>query len=112
MTALPPRADAAAMLHNDLLEHLEEGEALALHYETWNREQQLAAREVIPQLVTIIRAILAGHSAPDAADCVACGQPWPCAELSTIHRMVKDPEKEFYKLLRRAREQRHECAFH
>ena len=32
--------------------------------------------------------------------CRGCGKPWPCAELQTIHRLVKDPEGEYVRLVR------------
>lgn len=99
--SLSVEGDAAAMLHTNLLEHLEAAEHIAAH-DNWTEEHQGTARKLIEDLVTVIRAVLAGHKATDATTCPACQQPWPCAELRTIHRLVKDPDNEFYALISRS----------
>lgn len=104
MSAPSPQADAAAMLHDNLLLHLEEAEAIGTQYDGWTEEHTESARKLLPHLVLIVRALLAAHDAPGAETCRACAEPWPCAELRTIHRMVKDPSSEFVALVRRLHE--------
>ena len=102
MTTTPsPEADARAMLHNNLLEHLEEAENLGNQYQVWSADDVESVRKIVPDLVMIIRTVLAAHDDEEAKTCRACAQPWPCAELRTLHRMIKDPAREFYPLLRR-----------
>lgn len=111
MTATPSaQADAAAMLHTNMLEHLEAAEYIAAD-NTWTEEHQTTARKVIEDLVAVLRGVLAGHKTTDTATCPACEQPWPCAELRTIHRLVKDPDRAFPALLTRARADG-ECLFY
>ena len=110
MTTPSAKGDAAALLHNSLLEHFELCEALADH-DTWNDEQQESVRTALTNLATLARTILAGHKAPHGTNCLACQQPWPCAELRAIHGLVKDPETTLLTLMSRERDHETECLF-
>jgi hypothetical protein len=103
-TSSPVVASAITLLRRDLYEHLDEVEFLALKYDSWSDVDIKTARAAIPDLVTVIRGVLVLHEAEDdGGKCRTCGEIWPCAALSTIHRLVKDPDREFVKILDRAR---------
>jgi hypothetical protein len=44
------------------------------------------------------------HAVASGGDCQTCTSPWPCPVVTTIHALVKDPDREFVALLRRARD--------
>lgn len=97
-------SEAWRLLRNDLYMRLEEAEYLA-EYDTWSVKQQRSARAVIPNLVTVIRGLVVLHDGPNGK-CPACRSSWPCAVFEQIHRLVKNPDAEFVKLVGARREQR------
>lgn len=102
MTSLSPaRADAFELLRSDLYEHLDEAEFLAMKFAAWRVDDIDAARRLIPDLVTVIRGVLLMHGTTDDGSCSHCGMSWPCADVETIHRLVKDPDATFCALLHR-----------
>ncbi|HEV2782319.1 MAG TPA: hypothetical protein VGX25_23250 [Actinophytocola sp.] len=104
MSTPPLQVEAYRLLREDLYKHLEEAEYLATKYEPWSPEDGESARLVIADLVTVIRAMIAMHDSPDRVEpcgCQTCGTTWPCLALRTIHRLIKDPDGEFVKLVRR-----------
>lgn len=100
----PAVADAFQLLRNDLYEHLDEVEFLAMKYEPWTDQDMKSARAVIPDLVIVIRMLLALHDTGIYEVCDNCNEEWPCQAFQQIHRLVKDPEAEYGRLLARARE--------
>ncbi|HEY0449538.1 hypothetical protein [Actinophytocola sp.] len=92
--------DAFRLLRGNLYRHLDDAEFLAMKYAPWSEEDTASARSLIPDLVTVVRAILALHD-PSAADgsCRTCGVEWPCPAVHTIHGLLKDPDREFSRLL-------------
>jgi hypothetical protein len=90
-------SEAHRLLRNDLYMHLEEAEYLA-EYDTWSTKQQRSARAVIPNLVTVIRGMVVLHDGPSGR-CPTCGTAWPCQNFEAIHRLVKNPDGEFVKLV-------------
>lgn len=103
-TISPVVADAFFLLHRDLYGHLDEAEFLAMKYEEWTQQDCDAARELIPDLVIVIRGVLIEHEAAPSGDCRTCLSAWPCSVVATIHALVKDPDREFVALFRRAHE--------
>lgn len=100
----PVVADAFQLLRQDLYEHLDEAEFLAMKYDPWVDADIRSARAVIPDLVTVIRVVLALHDTGTHAVCDTCNEEWPCRAFQQIHRLVKDPDAEYGKLLTRAHE--------
>src|SRR6266540_3894192 len=96
-TCSPPLAEAIHLLQQDLYHHVEEAEYLA--EEEWSEEQCELARLVLSDLAYVVRGVLAGHQACDAA-CQTCGIAWPCSVIVTIHRLVKHPDHHFVELMR------------
>ncbi len=94
-------SEAHRLLRNDLYLHLEEAEYLA-EFDGWTMKQQRTARAVIGNLVTVIRGIIVLHD--DRSDrCPSCATTWPCNNFETIHRLVKNPDGEFVKLVKAQR---------
>jgi hypothetical protein len=91
--------DAHRLLCDDLFLHLDEAEALA-NEDYWSEQELGLARTVIPNLVTVIRGIVALHDDGPERDCSTCGGTWPCKSFETIHKLVKDPDGEFVKIIR------------
>lgn len=101
-TISPVLADAFRLLHSDLYGHLDEAEFLALKCCEWSQQDVDTARTLIPDLVVVIRGILFEHEAQPSGDCRICSSAWPCPVVTRIHALVKDPNREFVALVRRA----------
>jgi len=98
----PVLADAFDLLRTDLYNHLSEADSLALTYREWSSEDMDAARKLIPDLVVVIRGLLIEHQMTPSGDCRICSSAWPCPVVTTIHALVKDPDREFVALVNRA----------
>ena len=100
-TLSPILADAYHLLQQDLYRHLDDAEFLAAKYDEWTEEDAESARALIQDLVTVIRGVAATHEPPttEPGNCRTCETSWPCTPIITIHRLVKDPDTEFVKLL-------------
>ncbi|MGH3827712.1 MAG: hypothetical protein ACRDQX_11150 [Pseudonocardiaceae bacterium] len=101
-TVSPVVTDAFRLLCRDLYEHLCEAEYLAEKFTEWCDQDVAAARKLIPDLITVIRGLVLEHQATPSGGCRTCPSAWPCAVVTTIHALVKDPEREFVALVRRA----------
>jgi hypothetical protein len=102
MDVTPALADAYDLLRQDLYGYLDEAELLATKLGAWTVADAETARELVPDLITIVRALLVDHKETAAGTCPVCNSRWPCTTVCTIHRLVKDPDGEFVKILRRA----------
>lgn len=98
----PALADAFGLLRTDLYWHLDEAESLASQAADWSDEDIDTARKLIPDLVIVIRGLVMEHQAQPSGDCRICPSTWPCPVVTSIHALVKDPEREFVALARRA----------
>ncbi|MBV9161206.1 MAG: hypothetical protein JO309_13050 [Pseudonocardiales bacterium] len=87
---------------SDLYEHLDEAESLADKTQGWYREDVDTARKLIPDLVLVIRGLLLEHQVAPSGDCRICTSAWPCPVVTTIHGLIKDPDREFVALVNRA----------
>ncbi|MGH3693936.1 MAG: hypothetical protein ACRDRX_08120 [Pseudonocardiaceae bacterium] len=104
-TISPAVADAYALLRSDLYGHLDQADELADKLTEWHRDDVDAARKLIPDLVMVIRGLLLEHQPQPSGTCQICGSPWPCPVVTTIHALVKDPEREIVAVVRRAHNQ-------
>jgi hypothetical protein len=105
MSALSPAsADAFGLLREDLYIHLEEADCLANQHAEWSDEDIQTARGLIGDLVLALRGLLIEHQLQTSGDCQICTSAWPCPVVTTIHAFVKDPQRQFVALLRRARD--------
>ncbi|MGH3867319.1 MAG: hypothetical protein ACRDQ4_14475 [Pseudonocardiaceae bacterium] len=104
-TPSPLVADALGLLGDDLYVHLDEAECLATQVAEWSAEDRERARELIGDLVVVLRGLLVEHKRqqPSGA-CRTCAVAWPCPVVTTIHAVVKDPRRQFFALVERARE--------
>ncbi|MGH3718073.1 MAG: hypothetical protein ACRDRI_04375 [Pseudonocardiaceae bacterium] len=103
MSPLSPVVAAAfRMLRDGLRVHLDEAHALADQDDEWSEADVAAARELINGLVVVIRGLLTEHTLQSSGDCQTCILPWPCPVFTTIHVLVKDPQRRFLALLFRA----------
>lgn len=103
-TPSPALADALGLLRNEICLHLDEAEAWANQDREWSAEDNETARELIGDLVLIIRTLLVEHRLQASGDCRVCTSPWPCPVVSGIHAAVKDPERQFVALVLQSRE--------
>jgi hypothetical protein len=101
-TISPVVVDAFHLLCSDLYEHLDKAESLANKAKGWYREDADTARKLIPDLVLVIRGLLYEHRVTPGGDCRTCSSAWPCPVVTTIHGLVKDPDREFVALVNRA----------
>ncbi|HWR46672.1 MAG TPA: hypothetical protein VN327_03480, partial [Pseudonocardiaceae bacterium] len=90
-TPLPLLADALGLLDQDLYTHLDGAENLADQRAGWSAEDMATARELIGDLVLVLRGLLIEHRMQPSGDCRVCTGAWPCPVVSTIHAVVKDP---------------------
>ena len=103
-TLSPALADAGHLLHEDLYDHLHEAEYLAEQDGEWSTDDGETARELIGDLALAIRRLLGEHKLQPSADCQICTSAWPCPVVTTIHAVVKDPQRQFVALVLRARD--------
>jgi hypothetical protein len=96
-------ADAFALLCNDICEHLDQADALAMQDADWSADDVDKARELIGDLVLGIRGLMIEHELQGTGECGTCASPWPCSVMATIHGFVKDPDGQFVALASRAR---------
>jgi hypothetical protein len=103
-TLSPVVSDALSLLRQDLYLHLDEAEAHASSYTRWSEDDIERARALIQDLVTVIRGVVALHdTAGPRGHCRVCDGIWPCKAFETIHRLVKDPNAEFTKIIKSLR---------
>ncbi len=100
-TLTPAVADAFGLLQMDLRRHLDGADSLALKYEEWTEEDVDTARELIPNLVIVIRGLLFDHQVRPGGDCRSCTSVWPCPVVALIHGLLKDPQHQYVELARR-----------
>ena len=102
-TFSPVVADAIRMLQMNLYEHLDEAEFLATKYDDWTEKDAETGRELIPDLVAVIRGLLIHHQVQPGTDtCPTCSSSWPCPVITRLHALIKDPDRAFIALLDRA----------
>ena len=99
-TLSPACADAFGLLREDLYIHLEEADCLATQDGEWSGDDIQTARGLISDLVLALRGLLAEHRLQPSGDCQICTSGWPCPVVTTIHAIVKDPERQFVAILR------------
>jgi hypothetical protein len=98
----PALADAYHLLRQDLYGYLDEAEFLATNVGEWSTDDIQSARDLLPDLIGIVRAMLLDHKETAIGVCPTCNSRWPCVTVCTIHRLVKDPTGEFVKIAKRA----------
>jgi len=54
--------------------------------------------------VLVIRRLLGEHKLQPSVDCRTCTSAWPCPVVTTIHAILKDPQRQFVALVLRARD--------
>ncbi|MGH3834256.1 MAG: hypothetical protein ACRDSF_00920 [Pseudonocardiaceae bacterium] len=103
-TPSPALAEAGDLLHDDLYVHLHEAEYLAEQDNEWSAADMETARNLIGDLVLVIRGLLIEHRPQSSGNCRICTSAWPCPVVTTIHATVKDPRRQFVALVLRARD--------
>ncbi|MGH3901460.1 MAG: hypothetical protein ACRDTA_25035 [Pseudonocardiaceae bacterium] len=102
----PVVTDAFHLLLGDLYTHLCEAEELASKTGEWSGEDIGSVRKLIPDLLVLIRGLLIEHEVTPKGNCQTCPSAWPCPVVTTIHALVKDPDREFGAIVYRANEDR------
>lgn len=101
-TISPVHADAFRLLSMNLYAHLCEAEDLASRTDEWSDEDRDSVRRLIPGLLVAIRGLLIAHEVTPSGNCRTCPSPWPCPVVTTLHALIKDPDREFVAILSRA----------
>jgi hypothetical protein len=100
----PAVADAFDLLQEDLYQHLDGADSLASKYQNWKQDDIDIARELIPNLVLVLRGLLFDHQMRPSGDCRTCASAWPCPVVTLMHSLLKDPNSQFVALVRRVHE--------
>lgn len=100
----PALADAYQLLRQDLYGYLDEAEFLSTKLGDWTEEDARSARDLLPDLTGIIRAVLLDHKETATGICPTCNSRWPCVTVCTLHRLIKDPDAEFVRIAQRSAE--------
>jgi hypothetical protein len=100
----PALIDALGLLTEDLYAHLHEAAYLADQDSEWSPDDMNRARGLISDLVLVLRGLLVEHRLRTGGGCGVCMSTWPCPVVTTIHAVVKDPERQFFALVDRSRE--------
>jgi hypothetical protein len=98
-TISPAMAEAYRLLRTELYSQLDEAESLATQYDEWSDQDVDTAREMIPDLVLVIRGLLVEHGTLASGDCRMCTSAWPCQVVETIHALLNDPQHQFVSLV-------------
>lgn len=99
-TLSPVVSDAFRLLRQDLYLHLDTAEFLAARYDAWSEADAAAARSLIQDLVTVLRGVVALHDTPVAGGrCRTCDSYWPCQAFETVHKLLKEPDRQFVRLV-------------
>ncbi|MGH4010205.1 MAG: hypothetical protein ACRDTH_18955 [Pseudonocardiaceae bacterium] len=98
----PVHTDAFRLLLVDLYAHLCEAEELSSKTDEWSDDDIDSVRRLIPDLLVTVRGLLIEHEVTPSGNCRTCPSAWPCRVVTTIHALVKDPDREFVAILRRA----------
>jgi hypothetical protein len=99
-TLSPALAHAISLLRNDLYLHLDETEALATGTADWQIKNVESARKLICDLAEMVRSVVAQYTEDELGDCRFClNRRWPCSTIDAIHRVLRDPEREFVRLI-------------
>jgi hypothetical protein len=101
-TISPVHADAFRPLLLDLYNHLCEAEDLASKTGRVVRRGHRIGPQADPRLLVGIRGLLIAHEITANGNCRTCPSVWPCGVVTTIHALVKDPDREVAAILRRA----------
>ncbi|HWC83046.1 MAG TPA: hypothetical protein VG756_24085 [Pseudonocardiaceae bacterium] len=94
----PALTDAFRLLRTDLLGLLDAAEFFG-RMDEWDEPETDLAHRIIDDLVTVIRGMLVGHAATDTGVCRKCGESYPCDLVRTLHALIKDPDREFVRIL-------------
>lgn len=101
-TLSPVVSDAFRLLRQDLYLHLDNAEFLAAGYDTWSEADLESARALIQDLVTVVRGVVALHDTPvNGGRCRTCDSYWPCQAFETVHKLLKEPDRQFVALIKR-----------
>ena|SRR5947209_19048150 len=98
-TVSPALADAHRLLRTHLLGHLDAVEFFG-RTDEWSETETETAHHIIDDLVTVIRGIIVGHEPNGAGACGKCARTYPCDVVENVHKLLKDPEREFVRILR------------
>ena len=101
----PAVADAFELLREHLYQRLDDAESSSVSYEDWDQEDIDAARELIQNLVLVLRGLLLDHQMRPGGECRPCSAAWPCPVVALMHDLLKDPEDQFIALARRVHEE-------
>ncbi|GAA1988968.1 hypothetical protein [Amycolatopsis minnesotensis] len=98
MTTLSPAvAEAYKLLRMQIYELIDSAEFLALK-DVWSEDDHESLRQLIPDLLQVIRAVWHRHEPNWTGTCRFCLREWPCATARLIHREVIDPENYFIRI--------------
>lgn len=100
-TISPAVADAFRLLRADLYGRLDQAEFVAGGWDEWTDREVDTIRELIGDLVFIVRQLLREHEVRDTGDCRICASAWPCRVVTTIHLIATDPERQLAALTQR-----------
>lgn len=91
-TISPAVSDAFRLLRTDLYRHLDEADFHAGSWTDWSPQDMNTARQLIWDLVRIVRQLLREHTVQDTGYCRTCTTTWPCDVVSTIHALLMGQE--------------------
>lgn len=95
----PVIVDALDLLQVNLYEHIDGAEHLATKTTEWSEEDIAKARQLIPEILDVIRAVVFLHRKATPADtCGVCCTPWPCRSYELLHELLKNPHRSFIEL--------------
>jgi hypothetical protein len=96
--------EAYELLRRDIYQYLDETEYIA-EFAVWTDKEKELVRRAIPDLTTIIRALVVEHESSKTGTCKKCGTVWPCPVTESIYRLIKDPAHIFRQILDHVRKQ-------
>lgn len=89
---------ANRLLRTHLYSHLDQAEFLAMKATAWSDDDAEQARQLLPDLVDVIRRCLTAHADTETGNCLLCSESWPCRTVETLHDELVDPRHHFQPL--------------
>lgn len=93
-------SDAYRLLLMELYVHLDIAEFHAMKGADWDDTDIDTARDLIPDLVLVIRKTLTAHESDARGRCATCPTAWPCPVINQLHGLIKAPDLHMHKMVR------------
>lgn len=99
MSTISPALNRAFwLLCNEIYERLDAAEHLGDDTIEWTVADAENARDVIGDLIELVRSVVVEHQAGPDGECPCCLQRWPCRTVALVYQVATDPARRISEL--------------